>query len=184
MNNVRRYSNNAVVFPISQLKLLWCSAWRMHGELRKPHWIVLCSFGWLIFLQANTMLQANCWPQWFINFHRKCIEKVKYFVVFHKLFFYTVGVLVTMENLWNVQVYTRQIALQIQQPFHNKFVVCCVIFLLSQRGQRAFFEGNDHSIGIAYSLPASIIRIFLQRNDTSPRLPTKAIQWYQRRPDA
>ena len=82
-----------------------------------------------------------------------------------------------MENIWNVQVYTRQIVLQIQQPFHNKFVVCCVIFLLSQRGQRAFFEGNDHSIGIAYSLPASIIRIFLQRNDTSPRLPTNAIQW-------
>ena len=33
------------------------------------------------------------------------------------------------------------------------------------------------SIGIAYLLPASIIRIFLQRNDTSPRLPTNAIQW-------
>ena len=32
------------------------------------------------------MLQANCWPQWFINFHRKSIEKVKYFVVFHVVF--------------------------------------------------------------------------------------------------
>ena len=121
---------------------LWWSAWRLHRELKKPPWIVLCSFGWLIFLHTNTMLQANCWPQWFINFHRKSIEKVKYFVVFHKLFFYTVGVLVTMENLWNVQVYTRQIALQIQQPFHNKFVLCCVIFLLSQQSNVHFLKAT------------------------------------------
>ena len=94
------------------------------------------------------MLPANCWPRCFINFHRKSIEKVKYFIVFSNLFFYTVGELVTMENIWNVQVYTRQIALEMQQPFQDKFVVYCLIFLLPWRANVHFLKAPS-SIGIA-----------------------------------